>query len=168
MELTEQQKIRIVSPYIGCVDFVYEIENGFYNLPIPFNEVNCRCGHIGNESYYDIGTTRLLLTPLSKISYEDAIEVARLLNGNQNKAYHVQRENNRTDVWFGYECVHIYNDSTILYRQQGTEFIDIHVYRFLQSKGYDIPVFIEPNHHANNLTLIELGLAIDKTLNTEE
>jgi len=112
-------------------------------------------GHT-NEGFDAPGGVQMILTPLSCITNEDAISVAKILSeqANRHANFSVVRESNRTDVWFALECIHIYHDNTILYNN-GDSFINMGIVDFLRGKGYMVPY--------KGQDLFELGIAIDKT-----
>lgn len=97
-------------------------------------------GH-GNNDLATIATSKLLLTPLSQISDEDAIELARIVGFNRDLLAHGQE--------------------FALYLDEGkkiSEFSDqlTHAIDYLRSKGYDCGYGEIPS-------LIDDGIAIDKT-----
>ena len=82
---------------------------------------------------------KLKLCPLSKISDEDAIEVANLEALNT-------RDLDLIKMAIDYRSVFNYKS-----------------HHFLVSKGYAVPLYFSPGHWANAKTAIELGIAIDST-----
>lgn len=96
---------------------------------------------------------KLLLTPLSKITDEDAIEVVKIMDPNAKDIY----LSNGTIHW-EYEFVGEMFESAIEIGSipLATPFASC---QYLQSRGYDLP-----NYHLNGQTLIEANLALDKTL----
>jgi len=108
---------------------------------------------------------KLLLTPLSAISDEHAVEVAKLVNENAINREHcaipfqVVREDNRTDVWFGFDCVHIYHNGSIL-DNKTTGWVNMDVSDFLRSKSYHVPYM--------GIDLFETNIALDVTKINED
>jgi hypothetical protein len=118
---------------------------------------------------------KLILKPLSAISDEDAIEVAKLLN-DKCKHFSLVRENPLTRVYV--KRTESDNDGAIVefnrnhfwYEYDGNTIpvhsdVHLHCYQFLQSRGYDLPMW-----QLGGKTLHEAGLAIyenDKINNHE-
>lgn len=99
---------------------------------------------------------RLLLRPLSAITDEDAIEVAKLSLFTGNPEAYVKVGKDIIERVINYKS---YTHRRMVFCPEQ--------YLFLISKGYAVPLFFAPNHWANGKTAIELGIAIDNTLNTE-
>lgn len=51
---------------------------------------------------------------------------------------------------------------------QSSNPLTIYAYQYLIFKGYAVPLWFGVNHWANGKTAIELGIAIDKTLNPQQ
>jgi len=117
----------------------------------------------------------LLLTPISQITDEHAIEIAEILDvggdcverHKDHIAVYDRYNDNANDIntlrlhFIGnYELLHIDEEG------RGYEF-DLtrcsFVHQYLISKGYDVPLFFGNNHWASCKTAIELGIAIDKS-----
>jgi hypothetical protein len=94
----------------------------------------------------NIEHSKLLLTPLSAISDEDAVEVAKMC-----QTYH-----DLTD-----ESVRL--KAAAFGRRLTKATIEYRTYQYLIQKGYAVPLFIEVGHPDNGKSAIELGIAIDKT-----
>lgn len=88
----------------------------------------------------------LSLTPLSKISDEDAIECYKIRWSEITKQ--------PTPSQCKYQLSQDWNEKWFLYD----------VYQYLTQKQYDVPLFIEVGHPANGMTAIDLNIATDKTL----
>lgn len=146
--LTNEQIARLFAPYIGVQVKLYKTAlNGNARLEgvsVKTADVN----YEGGIMYQPIDNVKLLLTPLSKISDEDAIELAKIHGYN-----HIE------------ESIQIVREGlkNIDSLEAVTNALLFESYKFLLSSGYDFPQYIEPNHPDNGKTLIELGLAIDKT-----
>ncbi|HRI34983.1 MAG TPA: hypothetical protein PLD02_14640 [Saprospiraceae bacterium] len=96
--------------------------------------------------YISVGMLKmkLQLTPLSLISDEDAVEVAKMEDSkNINRGYE----------WLSRK------GKVLAYQPLK----DVNAYQYLISKCYAVPLFFGINHWANGKTAIELGIAIDKT-----
>jgi hypothetical protein len=97
----------------------------------------------------------LLLTPLSKISDEDAIEVAKMYGYDFSKksptASEILKWTKDSLSHFGYPSAGF-----------GIRYIDI--FQYLIQKGYAVPLFFGIDHPLNGKTAIEIGIAIDKTM----
>lgn len=99
---------------------------------------------------------KLLLTPLDKISDEDAEMTARVLKIKSDEYLAKSGED-----WNRIKVVKRWIETG---RYMGEEFLDIFAYQYLISKGYAVPLWFGVEHWANGKTAIELGIAIDKTL----
>lgn len=137
VQLTNEEIARVFAVYLGC-----QCRNGgtlthsliTHCLAAPFGFAN----------------TQMALTPLSKISDEDAIEVAKFhipifggLEIPKGSDFEKQaiREGKKS-VLYCYSAV---------------------LFQYLIQKGYAVPLFFGVNHPLNGKTAIELNLAIDKT-----
>ncbi len=122
---------------------------------------------------------KLLLTPLEKISDEDAIEVARILIDEYVEV--IDRieddkfllKSSKLDYVLAFE---IDGEISVSQRKKKSNFsmplIEaechlcnmhvFHAYQYLISKGYDVPQFISIGHKLNGKTCTQLGLAIEK------
>lgn len=102
----------------------------------------------------DLSPYKLLLTPLSRISDEDAIEVVQILKletklDNEYMLSQLKGFMHNHDIFYWFD----------LYR---IKHIKIHfIMQYLISKGYAVPLFFAPNHWANGKTAIEIGIAIE-------
>lgn len=96
----------------------------------------------GRDRAEYFNTKKLFLTPLDQISDEDAIEVAKIMNS----------ENNSSAAGLAkYVRSWIYK-----YRENDM------VFQYLISEGYAVPLWFGIDHWANGQTAIELGIAIKK------
>lgn len=153
-QLTNEEKAKVTAMYWGVEAF--HLEGYGYG---EFATI-----HSMHVDMMGAGTYKccLGLTPLSSITDEHAIEVAKILNpGYLHRQYSVVREANRTDVWFSRYCVHIYFDGSVQ-NSEMTNWVDNSVYQYLISRGYDVPLWFGVGHPCNGMTAIQLGIAIDK------
>jgi len=171
MELTNQEIAKVFAMYLGSEVKVkaahFAANNNSKNnegktIMSPSILADC---HERTFQYLDF---LLKLTPLSKISDEDAVQVAKILHSGLSSHIHftVQKEDNRTDVWFGYNCVRIYHDGSIHYDNGNMHWANSDFYQFLISRSYAVPLWHGIDHPANGKTAIELGIAIDRTPET--
>lgn len=98
----------------------------------------------------DLSPYKLLLTPLDRISDEDAIEVANF-RGFGSKSCKLLDLGYQSSITIGNDIGSV----------QLFPYTDLHLSKYLISKGYAVPLFFAPNHLANGKTAIELGIAID-------
>jgi hypothetical protein len=125
----------------------------------------------GIEFLVPVENFKLLLTPLSAISDEDAIEVVKLCGMPKNAEVLkvvVGGRGNFVEVEYKWK-----NKVAELNLEDGYSYSAIaaglkydnkwQVREYLIQKGYAVPLFIEPNHPLNGKTAIEIGLAIDST-----
>ena len=144
MELTNNEKAKVFAMYLGRILYWYHMPSDAltYVTTIDGNALDNMIAH-------DCWRLQTALTPLDKISDEDAIEVGKL----------------STDArWIGEPdavgMAVIRNIKTGLMPM----FESYAVYQYLISKSYAVPLYFGINHPANGLTAIEVGIAIDKTL----
>lgn len=177
-KLTTQETAKIFAMYYGC-EFTYNKGGRWLGPGIVQNN---------GTSFYsfdNLKDTKLLLTNLSAISAEDAIEVAKMCDSLQSgylKGVGIRyKEGQQYDFaqlyqkWFN--ASNNEEGETILINFGGSrEYVNVckgnsyfstmtEVFQYLISKGYAVPLFISPNHPLNGQTAIELGIAIDKSQN---
>jgi hypothetical protein len=114
-----------------------------------------------NRYSNDFELCKLLLTPLSAITDEDAIEVAKMIHPTidaDDLGYFIAQLKIRPDEFIYALCNPSHEIDT-----DHSPFGYFSAYQYLIQKSYAVPLFIEPNHPANGKTAIELGLALDKT-----
>lgn len=160
-ELTNEQIARVFAMYLGC-EFKYE-----ENEETSILESVDTSGLIGDENrddsgegWYGLDDCKLLLTPLSGISDEDAIAIANvrgkrggswacnMAKDEDERQYNIQRGKKRLQGLWEYE----------------TSFdASYYIIQYLIQKGYAVPLFIEVGHPDNGKDAIQLGIAIDKT-----
>lgn len=142
---TNEQLSKVFAMYLGC-EFKYD-ENEESNIL----ESIAISGLVGDENrdesgegWYGAQDCKLLLTPLSAITDEDAIEVAKIYYGDDYKKKGV-----------GIDLIDHFRSG-----YQG-DIIRVNlIQQYLIQKGYAVPLFIEVGHPDNGKTAIELGLAI--------
>lgn len=171
-KITEIQTAKIFAMYIGCEIISPhpnedgEELNGY--LTGIHGELEAEVQYIENgdvwehPGYHDYKNTKLLLTPLSSITDEDAIEICKIdydIFRNTGYSFKVGKKLKNEKVVF---CIK--SDSE-------NEIIPIKLYsvsslaaQYLISKGYAVPIWLGVDHPLNGKTPIELGIAIDKTL----
>lgn len=143
-KLSNEEVARVFAMYIGC-DIRHSSDNSDKLLGIGRKG---ECFVAGG--YIDAENAKLLLTPLHKISDEDAIEVAKMYGGvrcllSDDGFLQIIDTNNAVVKYFI-----IHHDLPSMLSQ------------FLTKQGYAIKLFIAPNHPANGKTAIELGIATSK------
>lgn len=146
-KLTNEEIARVFAVYYGQSVAASKNEDGKANgKGAPVHNALALCV-FGN----DVSNYVLLLTPLDKITDEDAIEVANICHN-----YLAKRIQGKTGYSF-LAC----NDSVIncgvIYHKLNSA-----AFQYLISKGYAVPLWFGIDHWANGKTAIELGIAIDK------
>lgn len=132
MEITNESSEKVFAQYWPC-EYTWEGTQKRRKLKLESISVL-----IGSK----VGSAKLLLKPLSSITDEDAIEVAKM------SSVDVSRLGHEYVVNFGKRIANSIN-------------LSWQIYSYLQSHGYDLP-----NYLLGGKTLIEAGLAIDiNTLN---
>lgn len=106
---------------------------------------SCQTGY--NTKFFKV---KLLLKPLSSISDEDAVEVARLANYLKLKTKMAAIGRDVINSLIG--KTHTYHYSQ-----------PFAIFQYLISKGYAVPLFFGVNHWANGKNAFELNIAIEKT-----
>lgn len=158
MNYTYDQRIKAIAPYIGC---------NTTDLNESFN-FTCKDFLTITE-----GGFRLFLKPLSAISDDDAVTVARMAVGADESrnvvaeiTYRSHRhilifeKSSQQEVEIDFENADVYLNTK---NPCQLPFNNIQIIDFLRSKGYDLP-----SYHLGGKTLIEAGLAIDSTKQKEE
>lgn len=183
MEISNQQIANVLAPYLGQ-DMItktrhYEGEGkpakylkGKF-LEIDLGMIDSFIGVLlenetepSNHTNYTINEVKLILKPLSEITKEDAIEVARICNcGNWTieRKLEYKKTTYKTpfaQLYTEYEDrkqVLISFDNEGFKVHNGNEYYHTHVpsHQYLISKGYDLP-----NYLLGGKTLNEAGLAI--------
>lgn len=97
---------------------------------------------------------KLLLTPLSKLTDEDAIEVAKM---ETDSIIEEIKDKTSKHFKFGYMSDDGYQICHVFYSQ-----LNANQFQYLIGKGYAVPIFISLNHPLNGLTPIELEIAREK------
>jgi hypothetical protein len=135
-QLTNVEIAKIVAMYFGQRISTY---NG-YGLDIVADNLN----EAVNRKW------KLLLTPLSEITDEHAIEVAKI------HKHDVIKKHYSDDDLRNYLIMQGKRIAIKMYEE------DYRVYLYLVQQGYAVPLFISLNHPCNGKDAIELGIAIEK------
>ncbi len=162
METTEQNKIKTFLPYMGqMVTIPEDYRFDGYRTDAKMGEITGICGDFIKindiSGFYPYWNFKLVLKPLSAITDQDAIEMAKLFGGVDGKIIlNRPEELNNKDIHF---TVQVYTNepeftsySTPKYWKDS---YGMDAYQWLQSKGYDLPSF-----YLGGKTLRESGLAI--------
>jgi hypothetical protein len=184
-QLTKEQIARILQLYMPCkaitVKPTYKnpVVGTLDYLNLSDNEVS-----IATEGGYYLcepKDCRLLLTPLSKITDEDAIEVATIQQffskDNQLMVYRNRGHVLRYEIIRTGEIIEVkyyyWSDGRETWRSVQVGFsiknvsgifqVNQFSFQYLISKGYAVPLFIAPSHPCNGKTAIDLELAFDQT-----
>lgn len=170
--LTTEQIARVFAMYYGQRYISDPNGEEPQNFPVIGETLTC-FEYYPNSKCGDV----LLLRPLSSITDEDALEVAKIIA--QRPPHYglhdadITRNGTVVDVVFldkSHEVISIgLNGDNLLYvwESDGTRSILERVkgqpmaYQYLTQQGYAVPLFIAPGHPDNGKTAIELGLAID-------
>lgn len=134
MEISNEKIAKVFAQYYPCR----------YNNGIDNESRELRLSSIDTLAYCKITKPKLILKPLSAITDEDAIEVAKIYFDDEKELLPPD------GVWIIEEI--IIKNKTCKYKRA------ILIYQYLQSKGYDLP-----NFHLEGKTLHEVGLAIYET-----
>lgn len=175
-KLTNQEVARVFAMYLGC-------ETVYSKSRYPYLKGDsagvCSGERIG--SVYAGFYFKLLLTPLSSITDEHAIEVFKMFMPFPFSKYTTGWVVTRDFAITGFPYIKIHHPKNVyslmidctlcnfnLYNMEDniTSEIDMQpsqVTQFLTNEGYAVPLFFAPNHWGNSKTAIELNIAIDKS-----
>lgn len=140
-QLTNKEIARVFAMYIGCDAHFY------YTNPQAIRKMTLHRMHQMFKHQYN-PDVKLLLTPISKITDEHAIELC-FLNGDP---YAKQRTNKKQLIEY------IKNNIDYIVNQNSK------VFQYLIQQGYTVPLFISLNHPCNGKDAIELAIAIDRNM----
>lgn len=163
MKLTTEQKSRIFALYIGAPVRYTNLSGYTSSQIIDVHEI----GRVaeGGAAFY-----KIILRPLSAITDEDAIEVAKITGTPINAEILKIRRDRKSWVEIEYRWVNeiplLNNEDGYSYSATGVpikEVGNVACFQYLIQRGYAVPLFVSPGHPSNGLTAIELGLAIDST-----
>lgn len=159
--LTNEQKARLMARYIGqmlCVPDVpketfwpYDHREGGLKL-IGVIGSSVIVQRIAEEQIDHNYQTKLILKPLSQISDEDAILIYII---KRDHSVSLLRSKDKK-IAAGKQIVRDFIAGGCYWNAK----LLMAVYQLLILKGYDLPVFIEPNHPDNGKTMQELGLVV--------
>lgn len=181
-KLTTQEISKVFAMYLGADVDVKDYDN---DEPLRLEAVNiegCIWTNLDDqETGVYIDEAKLLLTPLSKISDEDAIKVTRIYPANidhldkfDDGTTFIHRDDElKTVVLNFWEEVNSEEKDidtfplTINYNGECFDHRGISnnqnlIFQYLISKSYAVPLFFSPDHWANGKTAIELGISIEK------
>ena len=148
--------------YLGCT--IQHEDDQFAEL-IGVVNVDAHFIHeeTGSYGFKDVRFSgKLLLTPLSEITDEHAVEVAKVLNwlGKEQIEQRIEEPGLKEQcISFGKKIVHKLTIRNEVVIQQHNL---IYCYQYLASIGYAVPLFFGIEHWANGKTPIDLGIAISK------
>lgn len=162
--LNTEQKARIFAMYWGCK--VSEWHNG---KEYPFESATVDADVMDRVCNTE-ADVKLFLRPLSAITDEDAIEVAKIAGTPINAEILKIRRDRKSWVEIEYRWVNeipeLNNKDGYSYSATGVpikEVGNVACFQYFIQRGYAVPLFVSPGHPSNGLTAIELGLAIDST-----
>lgn len=150
-EISNETKAKAMLPYMGQPVKMVEDGKLGYLESIGLNKYLTTATIYFDDTnddwmvYNSMDEFKLILSPLSAITDEDAIELSKILEESN--------DNIEDLIYFGKYWVK---------RVEKNESINantcIAIYQFLQSRGYDLP-----NHYLNEETLFKAGLCVYKT-----
>lgn len=190
-KLTNEEIAKVFAMYIGC-----DMDNNGMKLRLtgvnmPTNTYKCLA--MCYDLQRNIENCKLLITPLSAITDEHAVEVAKIIcdrqyidieNLSTSWERTIKNDSNIFRICFdAYQItrfphdkprkhiIHITTWGTVnhyIENELGNCTKAHYVFQYLISKGYAVPLFFGIDHWANGKTAIELGIAIDNTKNVEK
>ena len=164
MEITDEQKSKIFSLYLGCEFISSEfVDTDRFCL----NAVNLSGGLFEYEECHFVGDCKLLLNMLEDITDEDAVNIICATEKSKEgfAVKNIIRNGLKISIEFKWKAP---EESTMefYHSTNGYDFGDmdnmkVPVYQYLLAKEYDLPHYL-----LEGKTLIESDLAVDiKTLN---
>lgn len=181
-KLTNEEIARVFAMYLGApivplseACTIAKKEGGYNNWGIRLegNQYQISFG----KNLFPIEKYGLYLTPLDKITDEHAIEIANILDVPGDC---VERHKDHIAVYDRYNDnantidtlrLHFINNYELLHLDELGRAYEFDltrcscIHQYLISKGYAVPLWFGVEHSANYHTAIELGIAIDNTLN---
>lgn len=165
-KLTQEEIAKVLSMYMFS-DFRYryvDFEPGVWAIGAKLTPE--RLVRVLNDKSID--GVQLLLTPLSKITDEHAIDLMHIEyqgHSANSEILKINRRNNIVELSFRY--IHPDHNNDDGYSYSGYAFsttasMQSKRFQYLISKRYDVPLWFGLNHWANNKTAIQLGIAIEK------
>lgn len=160
--LTTTDLSRIFGERIGQEIFINREKHKIRKVDIDFDDVTIGSQTVFvNDRRYD--AVKLLLTPLEKISDEHLIQLFTIDATYPRDADFIVYRNS-----FGNPVVSFgdsrYSKWSIDLRYSSLIKLSYKRYEYLKFLGYDVPMFFGINHTDNGKCLIDLGVAIDRTL----
>jgi hypothetical protein len=165
-QLTNVEIIRVFAMYIECeiisTDIDNEMRKGYLTgiQDMEYAEIQFIYGqHAAEDPEYKlISNVNLLLTPLSKITDDHAIEVAKIeskdfMERDILKGKYLYHKSSGGCTWHNNNYIHTLHYNRLTARQ----------FQYLIQQSYAVPLFFGLNHPCNSNDAIELGIAIDKT-----
>jgi hypothetical protein len=166
MEITNEIKAKVLAQYLGHPLRLERMPEE------PFKEWAVRCHSDYHVTLYYVhakpygamlSEVKLILRPLSAITDEDAIEVSQMIMEEERGSI-IQRIGGEVRVYqkSGNERVYItkewrgcFWENGEMYDEQRSSILTTECYQYLQSKGYDLPMWL-----LGGKTLKEAGLAV--------
>jgi len=152
-KLTNEEISRVFGMYLDCEIFK------FYTKLIAVNTEDIEYVILEDEGFnsrilsFTNTSPKLLLTPLSSISDEHAIEVAKVFGGID----HLSDESKIAQVKELICTNQLYTKQTNITGSRWG-----YVFQHLIKKGYAVPLWFDIDHWANGMTAIEMEIAFDK------
>lgn len=155
MEITDKIKAKVFAQYLGQqVETKHNFEDKGIVSPALLDLI--LEGALTLEGWWE--GAKLILKPLTEITDEEAVEMARLFNGIEGPIkINRPTDINNPDIHF---VVQVYNEKPFkdwCFPKTWSDARGVMFYQYLQSKGYDLP-----NYYLGEKTLLEAGLAIYK------
>lgn len=170
-QLTNEEITKVFAGYIGCEATYNNKINNHQGKILGVDAVgNVILSHKSVLVPYkvcDIGYSSMLLTPLSSITDEHAIEVAKMFgmvmaSVRERTSKCVFLVDDTHSLLIGFDCHVTYAKNGFMHSEKETSL----VVQRLAKLGYAIPLDFGHEHWANGKTAIQLGIAIDKTQTT--
>lgn len=150
-QLTTEQIARVFAMYVHSADVQIEKRIIGRLTGVAYSKVFYLESSFFNEEYFE--DAALILTHFSRISAEDAIEVALTFGNWQHSDFEGMAEEDKNK--------RLVREGRRMVARPST--CSPFVFQHLINRGYALPLWIAPNHPCNGLTAIEMGLAIDSS-----
>lgn len=142
-QLTIKEKAKVFAMYLGCKTILNDSLDSLRNMT---------AREVEDMELFGIGT--FYLDRIESITLEHKNNLGMVLNG-LNVPSHL-------DIAAEFWIKQLFNGIP----NKRCPMADVFAYQYLVSKCYAVPLFFGIGHWANRRTAIELGIAIDKTVNS--
>jgi len=184
-QLTAEEKAKVFAMYLGCevVHINGDSLERFGRVLVGIGGINdggyCygRLKNKASTASCFVENFKLLLTPLTEVTEEDAVEIMKQEHPNVIPSLEILKfdRSNTGRVVINFRYKHPDKRMNLpdgySYSSWATNFnnnMGVDIFQYLNSRGYDVPLFFSPNHPNNGKTAHECGIAVYNTLNNKK